>query len=232
MKTKRTRRNGEVIRSLLLDAARELFAEKGYAGAVTREIAARANVSEVLLFRHFTSKAQLFEKAVFEPMDRYIRAFQHEHLNRADSAPASLNESRDFVIGLHALLTKNRRLLMALASAETFEDDIARSLRMSPALKDYFDAASAYMERGTGVPAKEYDVSVRLSFGAALALVLFQEWLLPKAGSAYSERKLLTDLTTFCLAGLEALTAERKTAKAKRTRRAVAKRKRTKARKS
>ena len=53
----------------LLEAALELFSERGYAGATTREIAQRADTNEALLFRHFTSKAQLFERVHVGPED-------------------------------------------------------------------------------------------------------------------------------------------------------------------
>lgn len=45
----------------ILCAALKLFAERGYAGACTREIAREAGVAEVTLFRHFTSKDKLLE---------------------------------------------------------------------------------------------------------------------------------------------------------------------------
>ena len=41
----------------LVAAARELFAERGYAATTTRAIAERAGVNEVTLFRRFTNKA-------------------------------------------------------------------------------------------------------------------------------------------------------------------------------
>ena len=45
-------------------AAAQIFAEKGYAGATTRELAAAAGVNEVTLFRHFGSKGNLFEAII------------------------------------------------------------------------------------------------------------------------------------------------------------------------
>jgi AcrR family transcriptional regulator len=54
----RTRRSGDEIRARMLAAARAIFAERGYAGASTKEIAQRADVAEVLLFRHFGNKAE------------------------------------------------------------------------------------------------------------------------------------------------------------------------------
>lgn len=48
-------------RGRILDAAAQLFTERGYDGASTRAIAARAGVNEVTLFRQFGSKKGLFQ---------------------------------------------------------------------------------------------------------------------------------------------------------------------------
>jgi AcrR family transcriptional regulator len=49
-------------REKLLEATLELISEKGYIGATTREIASRAGVSELTLFRKFGKKEHLFEE--------------------------------------------------------------------------------------------------------------------------------------------------------------------------
>ena len=46
-------------RQRLFDAATETLNRRGIQGATTREIARRAGVHEVTLFRHFKSKEQL-----------------------------------------------------------------------------------------------------------------------------------------------------------------------------
>jgi AcrR family transcriptional regulator len=51
-------------RTLILDAAFELISSKGYLGASTREIAQKAGVAEVTLFRHFASKDSLFAEVL------------------------------------------------------------------------------------------------------------------------------------------------------------------------
>lgn len=48
----------------IFQAVMEIVAERGYAGAATRQIAEAAGVSEVTLFRKYGSKAELVKRAV------------------------------------------------------------------------------------------------------------------------------------------------------------------------
>src|SRR5215469_7813336 len=49
-------------RKAIVAAAVPLFARRGFAGTTTKEIAEAAGVSEALLFRHFPTKAALYEE--------------------------------------------------------------------------------------------------------------------------------------------------------------------------
>ena len=50
----------------ILQAAMMLFAEKGFSATTTRELAQRAEVNEVTLFRHFRSKTELYHQILEE----------------------------------------------------------------------------------------------------------------------------------------------------------------------
>src|SRR3954452_2877104 len=50
----------EERRAAITKAVRRVFAEKGFDGTTTRELAAAAGVSEALLFKHFPTKEALF----------------------------------------------------------------------------------------------------------------------------------------------------------------------------
>lgn len=60
-----TRMSGTDRRAQLLDVAMDLFAQKGFAGTTTREIAAAAGVTEAIIFRHFATKQDLY-KAILD----------------------------------------------------------------------------------------------------------------------------------------------------------------------
>src|SRR5580704_3217101 len=51
---------GKERRTAIVKAVREVFAEKGFDGTTTRELAAAAGVSEALLFKHFPNKEALY----------------------------------------------------------------------------------------------------------------------------------------------------------------------------
>src|SRR5262245_34567144 len=52
--------SAEQRRAAIIKAVRRLFAEKGFDGTTTRELADAAGVSEALLFKHFPNKEALF----------------------------------------------------------------------------------------------------------------------------------------------------------------------------
>jgi AcrR family transcriptional regulator len=51
-------------REKILDASLRLFSKKGFLGTTTKEIAQKAGVAELTLFRHFSSKERLFEEMI------------------------------------------------------------------------------------------------------------------------------------------------------------------------
>jgi AcrR family transcriptional regulator len=61
VKTKPTpKMSSEDRRAAIVKAVRRVFAEKGFDGTTTRELAAAAGVSEALLFKHFPNKEALY----------------------------------------------------------------------------------------------------------------------------------------------------------------------------
>jgi AcrR family transcriptional regulator len=59
----------EATRRVLIDVARRLFGERGYADVATEEIVRAASVTRGALYHHFSGKQDLF-KAVYEEIER------------------------------------------------------------------------------------------------------------------------------------------------------------------
>ena len=71
----RKRLTAAARRQMILDAARDVFLESGLNGARLRDIADRVGITEAYLYRHFASKADLYEAAVHEPVRQATEAF-------------------------------------------------------------------------------------------------------------------------------------------------------------
>ncbi len=59
-----TRPSADTTRERILDAALDVFAERSFDGASTREIALRSGVTQPLLHYHFSTKVELWRAAV------------------------------------------------------------------------------------------------------------------------------------------------------------------------
>ncbi len=77
LSAKRERRK-EARPGELLDAALDLFVEKGFAGTRAEEVAARAGVSKGTLFLYFQSKEELFKAVVRENISGRFKEWNDE----------------------------------------------------------------------------------------------------------------------------------------------------------
>jgi AcrR family transcriptional regulator len=68
------RLSAEERRQAIIKAVRTVFAEKGFHGTTTRELAEAAGVSEALLFKHFPTKDALFSAMHLPCTDEQISA--------------------------------------------------------------------------------------------------------------------------------------------------------------
>lgn len=73
MSGRRRRRPASERRIQILDAARQLFAERGYDATSTRDIGELADLNDALIYRHFTDKRAILTALI----DHGIAAFQH-----------------------------------------------------------------------------------------------------------------------------------------------------------
>ena len=84
---------GKDLRRAILDSAGIVFAEKGFAGARLREIAARSDVNQALINYYFQSKQQLFDQ-VFVSLGKEITDRREKLLDEllANSKPPEVKD--------------------------------------------------------------------------------------------------------------------------------------------
>jgi AcrR family transcriptional regulator len=114
-----TARRGTRVRrgsapGLLREAAREIFAERGYR-ATTREIADRAGVSHELIFRYFESKEKLLFDAVVTPLLDAVDSLHRSWVADIDLHSLSRQElAYRFTNELYTFLSENQSIARAM----------------------------------------------------------------------------------------------------------------------
>lgn len=124
------RRDREATKGLLLDAAKMVFAERGFDAATTREIAGRAGVNEQLIQRYFSGKSGLLVAVI----ERYSR----EEEGNCDLPPLEKDLETDLIGFLHHQLKHTWRcrdftkvMLDRALVDRAVADEMARSLSES-----------------------------------------------------------------------------------------------------
>jgi AcrR family transcriptional regulator len=192
----RTRRSGDEVRARLVEAARHVFAEYGYAGATTKGIAERAEVGEVLLFRHFGTKAGLFEAAVLGSLETFVDVWLARWAHHSADSDSTETLARLYVELLYEFLEENRQLVTALLSAQAHHPAAAERLQ------SIFDRLAKTVREG----ADEYaltmdpDITVRLTFGMVLSTVQHADIFF--ASRVPSREELVDHLTRYMLHGI------------------------------
>jgi AcrR family transcriptional regulator len=85
------RMSAEVRRQQIVSVAADLFSQKGFSGTTTKEIADGAGVSEAIIFRHFSTKRDLY-RAIIDSKTRQ----SSEVIQTELEAAAASNDDREF----------------------------------------------------------------------------------------------------------------------------------------
>ena len=201
----KTRLSFEARRDSIIAAARTIFAEKGFHGTTTRELAGAADVSEALLFKHFPNKAAIYEAMLDECHKTEISA-GYQKLLALEPSTSTLT------VMLHFLFTKllssdetndfHRLLLRSLSEdgefARVFLDHIGSTF--VPKLRECLAAA----EKAGDLRAN----CAYLKSGAWLTqhLVLMLGFMhisdKPIVNYKVGKEKFAEDAVVFCLTGL------------------------------
>jgi AcrR family transcriptional regulator len=204
---RQVRRPSAVVRGLLLDSARRLFAAKGYAGASTREIASDAGVNEALIFRHFGNKVGLFRAAVVDPFRELIDDFVDSwEATYVANSMTTEDLTGAWVAALHDLMREHRELVVALFTANSADADDGEAGPLSDAFAEPLERLERFTRRefaGRGLAANP-TVAVRATFGMVMSMAVFDDWFfsgVTRVPSGETVVREMTDLVVFGIAG-------------------------------
>jgi AcrR family transcriptional regulator len=193
-------------RRLLLTAARERFGAKGFEATSVREIADQAGVTKLMVYRHFGSKARLFQAATMDPIKGFIAEFTARWAARPRGQRPIVEDVRDFYAALCDVLEVQRDLLAPLLFAgsarhgtETLDNNqyLAQVFRQWFELMDRIMLAETTDQRFRGF---DQHLASRLIFGMILSVVLHKDWLLP--AHEPERTRLITEMANLTVFGI------------------------------
>jgi AcrR family transcriptional regulator len=172
-------------RQKVLDAARTLFAERGYEPATIRDIAKGAGMSTGAVFANFQDKAELFEAVLSEDLAKLA-----ETLKAAAAAETSLRARllAALTAGYHGSL-EQLPLVQAVVARSWFQP-VAAEMRTRTAIKPLVMVVSDALQAGVRDGELRQDADVRL-----LSELIYDAYLSNYRGAAY-DGWTMQELTT------------------------------------
>jgi TetR/AcrR family transcriptional regulator len=189
-------------RQEILAAAEKLFSKKGFKGTTTKDLAAKAGVHEAVLFRHFSSKRELYQAT----LELKISRNRNSALEQMERSAKSRDDRAFFEALATGLLTRFEEdpsiprliLFSALDSHEPPKVTTKRQLRVEQPTLDYIskrmqDGAFRRMDPNHAVYA----------FGAMLfGYIVRQQILGMSRHKTHDRNKIAKDFVTIFLDGM------------------------------
>jgi AcrR family transcriptional regulator len=192
----------KVRRQEILDAAETLFSQNGFKGTTTKNLAAKAGVHEAVLFRHFTSKRDLYQAT----LELKISRNRHSALAQMEQSAIRRDDRSFFEALAIGLLTRFEedpsipRLILysALDSHEPPGVTTERQLRVEQPTLDYI---SKRMRDGDF---RRMDPNHAVfAFGAMLfGYIVRQQILGMSRHKTHDRKKIAKDFVTIFLEGM------------------------------
>ena len=197
-------------RAAIIKSVRQVFADKGFDGTTTRELADAAGVSEVLLFKHFPNKEALFS-AMQEGCCNEQDHGRYERLKALEPSASTLVLMVHFLVSRMVggcgsrdteQIIRNRLMLRSLAEDGEFARLSVRWLASDwiPKIEECIKAAIAAGEAVNGAVRP----SLRGWFAHHLSAMILHSLLPTKPVIDYGvgRDKLVEQTVWFCLRGM------------------------------
>lgn len=208
------RRSAEQIRKASLAAATRLFEVQGYNATTMQQILEEARVDPPSLYRHFQSKAHLFEVALLGPLQQFLGDHARYWSSRppGEADPADL--IRSYATGLVDALHAHREAMRTLVAASSEDGDLGEIARR---VSEQFTAGLVAM-RDILVAEQEVhhwpglaspDATMAAITGMIMSVVLFDDWAFPSGRRRISKARLVDEICAMVLFGVTARPPDR-----------------------
>ena len=169
-----TRLTAAERRDTILDAAMAAFAERGFAGTSTEDIAREAGISQPYLFRLFGTKKELFKATVARCFRETLEIFQRAaEGKRGEEALHAMAEA-------YTQLLSDRTKLRAQMQSYAACDDA----EICDVVRNGYGDLVAYVERVSGLPSED----VTRFFACGMLLNVFASMNLDRQPEPWAQR--------------------------------------------
>jgi AcrR family transcriptional regulator len=203
------RLSAEARKEAIVEAVQDVFAEKGFDGTTTRELAKAAGVSEALLYKHFPSKESLYA-AMLDGCSKGPTFAEASRILELDASTSTLVVMVHFMISHYVLGRpgdRHRAALNSLLVRSLLGDgEFVRLMhkKLAAAWLKKFEAclqAAAKAGEMREVPIR-HDLCVWLVQHVAFSLMLHLQPKVPAVNYKVSREELVSQATWFGLLGI------------------------------
>ncbi|QTC40616.1 TetR/AcrR family transcriptional regulator [Bacillus sp. V3] len=168
----------------IVEAAIEMFAEKGYASTSTSQIAKKAGVAEGTIFRHYKTKKDLLLSIVSPTMAKLIAPFVIRDINKVLDAKYERYEDflKAMILNRQEFLKDNMTVFKILIQEIPFHPELKEQFKVHIARKIFEKFTSLvdhYKEKGQIIDLPSPAV-VRFSATSIFGLLLVRYVFLPE----------------------------------------------------
>ena len=203
------RLSAEARKEAIVEAVQDVFAEKGFDGTTTRELAKAAGVSEALLYKHFPSKESLYA-AMLDGCAKGPTFAEASRILELDASTSTLVVMVHFMISHYVLGRpgdRHRAALNSLLVRSLLGDgEFVRLMhkKLAAAWLKKFEAclqAATKVGEMREVPIR-HDLCVWLVQHVAFSLMLHLQPKVPAVNYKVSREELVSQATWFGLLGI------------------------------
>jgi AcrR family transcriptional regulator len=193
----------ESTRQDLLNAAIDVFCDKGYHCSLVSDIVAQAGVGQGTFYRHFESKRDLIDSIMDQFGRMLLGQFEFMTANLPANAAEYRKASREAVLAMAALVQKNRKLaLLLLREAPTVDRDFA--LRINGLYDQFTRLAAFYLNHAVSQGfARRCNTTVVAQAIVGMGLHHITMWLNDERNTMAID-ELITELVDLAFLGLGA----------------------------